>query len=660
VRRIRPLLLLLVLASLLPAVPARAARPAPVYGYIPMSDGVTLKYQVLLPDPDRWGDGPYQMVMDYSGYIPAQTIYDGLRDRFRESGYAVVGLNIRGSHCSGGYFDYFEPRQSLDGKEAIEYLTGYAPADVYTKEPVPQALQGKLGNKLAMVGKSYPGITQLFVAAQQPKGLAAIVPGHVFGDLYRDVPFPGGILNATFAGAWSGQRAAETMYSGWAWWAANQSDTRCAENQVGHIPNTPFNPFVQALYNQFDGPLFWERSPWYWADKIDVPTLLVESWQDEQVGSRATHLIERFRPGLPWKFLAANGDHGEYYGEQMLPHIWRFLEYTLRGSDFVPGNFHEVRGYEGGARNDWIAAMNFPSATAEEYWAEDRVIINFENGARGDRAAAWTETFSTWPPAETTPDRYTMRADGSLSTQPHPDAVPAIRNEAANARLAGAIDYVYAPYAGTQERGGQGVGVPVRPVDAVPRSVTPGDWTRKPPQGTFARFTTEALTEDKMMAGTGSVDLYVSSTAPDTDIEVTLTEVRPDGQEVFVQKGWLRASHRLEDPRYSTELRPFQSHKLGDSAPLIPGHPTLTRVEIFPFAHMFRAGSKIRVWVNAPNILPDLWGFAALPTTAVNTIYTSSFYPSSIALPVIAGRSARVAEYPACGSLRNQPCRPEA
>src|SRR3712207_8106351 len=43
----------------------------------------------------------------------------------------------------------------------------------------------------SMVSKSYPGITQLFVAAQRPKGLVAITPGHVFGDLYRDVPYPG-------------------------------------------------------------------------------------------------------------------------------------------------------------------------------------------------------------------------------------------------------------------------------------------------------------------------------------------------------------------------------------------------------------------------------------------------------------------------------------
>lgn len=642
-RHARVLLIAIATSLILQPAVSGAARPAPSYGYIPMSDGVTLKYQVMLPDPDVWGPGPYPAVMDYSGYIPAEAIYDGLKDRFRESGYAVIGLNMRGTHCSGGYFDYFEPRQALDGKEAIEFLT---------QDPTRPAWSN---GRIAMVGKSYPGITQLFVAAQQPKGLVAIVPGHVFGDLYRDVPFPGGILNATFAGAWSGQRAAETMYSGYSWWAREmqqgRNDQECLENQPEHAPNTPFNPFVQALYNQFDGPLFWERSPWWWADRINVPTMLVEAWQDEQVGSRATHLIERFRPGLPWKFLAANGDHGEYYGEEMLPHIYRFLEYTLRGASWAPADFWN--GYTDGSQT--VAAYDRPplrddlgiaSATTAEYWAEDPVMINFENGAAGGRRAAFTRTFSAWPPAETGVQRLYLTPQNALSPDAPAPINPPAKVEAANARLAGAVDYAYVPFAGTQERGGAGI-----------QGVTPGDFQRRPPQGTYAAFTTSALAEDWMLLGSASVDLWISSTAPDTDVEVMLTEVRSDGKEVFVQKGWLRASHRLEDPRFSTELRPFQGHKLGDSAPLVPAHPSLARVEIFPFGHVFRSGSRLRISIQAPNILPDLWGFASLPLPAVNTIYTSSFYPSSIALPRIAGGAAPTG-YPAC-TLRNQPCRPE-
>ena len=53
----------------------------------------------------------------------------------------------------------------------------------------------------------------------------------------------------------------------------------------------------------------------------------------------------------------------------------------------------------------------------------------------------------------------------------------------------------------------------------------------------------------EVMAGTGSVDLWLESTVDDADLEVNLTEVRPDGKEMYVQSGWLRASYRKLGPR---------------------------------------------------------------------------------------------------------------
>ena len=52
--------------------------------------------------------------------------------------------------------------------------------------------------------------------------------------------------------------------------------------------------------------------------------------------------------------------------------------------------------------------------------------------------------------------------------------------------------------------------------------------------------------------GPSSLDLRLRSSARDTDLQVTLSEVRPDGQETYVQNGWLRASHRHLDARRST------------------------------------------------------------------------------------------------------------
>ena len=110
--------------------------------------------------PARAGRGPYPTLVEYSGYGYAEP---GRRARAAISpianllGYAVVDVNMRGTGCSGGAFDYFEPLQGLDGYDVIE-----------TVARQPWVAHHKVG----MVGVSYGGISQLFVAAD-----AAAEPG---------------------------------------------------------------------------------------------------------------------------------------------------------------------------------------------------------------------------------------------------------------------------------------------------------------------------------------------------------------------------------------------------------------------------------------------------------------------------------------------------
>ena len=115
-----------------------------------------------------------------------------------------------------------------------------------------------------------------------------------------------------------------------------------------------------------------------------------------------------------------------------------------------------------------------------------------------------------------------------------------------------------------------------------------------------------------VIAGPSSLDLYLKSSARDTDLQVTLSEVRPDGNETYVQNGWLRASHRKLDARRSTSLDPFPTHLQPDAAPLPHGRFALVRVPIFPVAHAFRAGSRIRVTVEATGGDRPRWDFATV------------------------------------------------
>ena len=115
------------------------------------------------------------MLLDYSGYDPSQP--GGAPSEaamFPYQGYVVVGLNMRGTGCSGGAFDYFEELQNLDGYDAIETL----------------AHQTWSNGNVGMVGISYMGISQLFVAQTRPPHLRAITPLSVIADTFRSTLAP--------------------------------------------------------------------------------------------------------------------------------------------------------------------------------------------------------------------------------------------------------------------------------------------------------------------------------------------------------------------------------------------------------------------------------------------------------------------------------------
>src|SRR5207244_3527665 len=64
-------------------------------------------------------------------------------------GFATVSVNIRGTGCSGGAYDYFETLETLDGYDVIETVA---------------AQPWVAGHRVGMTGLSYPGISQFFVA----------------------------------------------------------------------------------------------------------------------------------------------------------------------------------------------------------------------------------------------------------------------------------------------------------------------------------------------------------------------------------------------------------------------------------------------------------------------------------------------------------------
>ena len=138
-----------------------------------------------------------------STQTPTLIEYSGYGDRRRPSGpesgisivanllgYTVVDVNMRGTGCSGGAYDFFEPLQGLDGYDVIETVA---------RQPWVK------GDKVGMFGISFGGISQLFTAQYQPPSLAAITPLSVI-DQTQTTLYPGGILNTGFAYSWAVDR----------------------------------------------------------------------------------------------------------------------------------------------------------------------------------------------------------------------------------------------------------------------------------------------------------------------------------------------------------------------------------------------------------------------------------------------------------------------
>jgi hypothetical protein len=80
-------------------------------------------------------------------------------------------------------------------------------------------------------------------------------------------------------------------------------------------------------------------------------------------------------------------------------------------------------------------------------------------------------------------------------------------------------------------------------------------------------------------------------------------------------------------------------------------------VPLYYEGHAYRAGSRIRVTISAPNGTQPIWAFSQALSGANVSIASSTTMPSSLVLPVVPGVTVPT-PLPACPSLRNEPCRP--
>lgn len=606
------------------------------YQYLETRDGTLMAVNVILPGPPE--DGPYPTVIEYSGYSPADP--DSPQPSMLIAsvlGYAVVGGNKRGTGCSGGAYEFFEDVQNTDGYDLVETVAA-------------QPWSANVG----MVGISYPGITQLFVAKLRPPSLAAIAPLSVISDTGRGTLRPGGILNNGFAYEWAGGRDADSKPGGQGWSRRRleNGDQTCIDNM--QLRSQTPDIFEIIAENEYYVPEVADAvAPATFVDQIEVPVFLAGSYNDEQTGGYFANMIPSFTGTDDKRFHLTNGLHIDVIMPEIFSRWMEFLDLfvaervPVRSSSIplilsvVAGDIFKAPSLELPPAR-FVGDWNYEEAL--EFWRnEPQIRLLMENGGHPDEPGTPYPTFEVefeaWPPPAEPTMAYLLPG-GVLGEMTGPDASESFVYDTSFAQVQ-TLDGV--------DQGG-------------PWVVDPGWKWQQRPDGTSLVFTSAPLAEDELLAGTAAAHLWTGANVEDVDLQVTLSEVRSDGIEIYIQDGWLRTSRRALDEELSTIFRPVATHLEEDAAPLPAGELTKVSIEIFPFAHFVRAGSSLRIEVTTPGGTRPRWRWETLEyDDEVNVeIGLGGDVASHVVLPVvteIAASTTPPATLPACPGMRGLACR---
>jgi len=216
----------------------------------------------------------------------------------------------------------------------------------------------------------------------------------------------------------------------------------------------------------------------------------------------------------------------------------------------------------------------------------------------------WKEA-SAWPPPAR-PTSFFLHPQKTLAT---------------TAATAGSLSFSYDPKNPVSTVGG---------ANLISGGKGPMDQRQIKERPDYLRFQTEILTAPIEVAGRVTVDLYVSSDAPDTDFVAKLVDVYPDGYEALLTDGIIRARYR---EGFDREVM------------MKPGEVVRVRVDLWSTAIAFNKGHRVALHItssNDPRFDPN-------PNTghpqradnetrvAKNTIHFSQRYPSRLLLPVGTG-----------------------
>jgi len=569
-------------------------------GYITMSDGVQIAYDLYLPK--GWKGEGLPTLLHQTRYWrapdlrwPFSMFSDGLLgpmgNMIKEivnQGYAIVNVDSRGSGASFGERQHpWTANETRDGAEIVDWII----ASPWSNQNV------------GAVGVSYSGTTAEFLSFNQHPNLKAVVLMYSLYDVYEDIAYPGGIFHEFFVNNWGqfnadldanklprGGLLAQLLVKGVRRVKVPQKHKTFNQAIRDHAVNRNVDEIARGL--EFRDQTFNDKdetvdvfSPHQYANKINNCETAVYSYTGWWDGSYQHAGIKRHinLDNPKNKLIIGPWEHGGRFncspanptktGFGHIGEILKFFDYHLKGVD--NGLYEEPRVH--------YFTMN------EEQWKSD----------------------ASWPPAHR-PTALYFAANNQLSFTATNDVLPTIYQVDTTAKT------------GDYSRWKSVIGMLKTP------NVYPD---RIEQDKKLLCYTSQPLEADIEVTGHPVVTLYLSSDQPDGNFHVYLEEVLPDGSVHLITEGLLRGIHRNLSATgpLAKDAVPQRNYFESDIAPLVKNQVTELKFDLLPTSYLFKKGTKIRIALAGA----DQSHFSVMhKSTPVWKVYHSTEYPTHIELPV--------------------------
>ncbi len=589
---------------------------------VPMRDGVLLATDVYLPARDGTPvEGKWPAILTRTPYNKNGNKPNG--QYFAQRGYAFVAQDTRGRYASEGVWHMLID-DGPDGLDCAAWIESQDWSD------------GQIG----MLGTSYVGGTQHAMAMAKAPQLETVIPVDAMSNLGYASMRNGGAFELRFwnwihLNAARGSRQSRDA-------AKQELLQQLADNRIEYLYNMPLRRSMTPLRmaEEYEdwlvGALEHGGNDGYWRQNNirdypetykDIPVYLVGGWYDSW-GSNTTanyRVLSQHIEGPvylimgPWIHGAqGNFSHGQVsFGADAA--IANPLDWRLEWYD------HWLKGLE-----SKVTRKEPPFSSTVRIF-----VMGAGSGTKNEKGLLehggyWRDE-NEWPLARAVTTAFHLQPGGGLSTEAPPQD-------------GGATSFVFDPKNPVPSIGGQtSSGNDILLQGAWDQRGGEHVWNWRKPLPLSARndvlvFQTKPLAEDTEVTGELEVELWISSSAPDTDFTAKLVDVYPpsadypDGFDLIIGDGIIRT--RFRDS--------LEEEKLMEPGTIYP-----VRIYLYPTANVFKKGHRIRVDISSSNFPRfDLNPNTGEPLnqnrrlqTAVNSVEHNAAHPSRVLLPIVPGGS---------------------